>query len=103
MLVKYRIEAEQVPVKGEHEAAKDLEQRYMLIMSWLFDNEHIEVPEFSLVDGTIFWYQKPRRGYTRTEPREIVANPGEWIVITQLGVPEIYSDYDFKQHFLEDK
>ncbi len=100
--VKPRIEAEQVPIKGEFEAAKDHEQRLAKVLSWLWDNEHIETADFNQ-DGSISWYQPPKRGYTRTEPREIFASPGEWIVIEQHGRPEIYSDYDFKRMFVEDK
>lgn len=102
MRVQYKIETEQVPVRKEHEADKDLEQRYAKVMAWLIDNERIEDLSFDINTG-ISWYVPLVGGYTRTEPRLVTAEPGEWVVIECGGRPYIVSDEEFKKTYTEVK
>lgn len=83
------VAAVQAPVRGEHEAEKDFEERLRKVVRWIFDE-----------DG--------EADMTRTHLRVVTANsgpegsrikPGSWVVRTDAGEWWILSDENFNARY----
>lgn len=88
-------EAEKVPERKEHEADKDLEQRYGRVLAWLVDVAGVYDLDFDIKKQEITWKHKD------TPEDTYIADAGEWIVIGDHMRPRAYKNQTFKSMFVE--